>query len=673
MATAVSLSIPLHLSSPRRRLVSHASRAVPSRLSSRKGARTSPALASVTAPKVLDESVIEKRGIKDYIERSREMIRPDGGPPRWFSPLECGARGKDPPLLLYLPGIDGTGLGLIRHHERLGKIFDVWCLHVPVMDRTSFEGLVEYVERTIKSEKSYIQNKPIYLVGESIGACLALAVAIRNPDVDLILILANPATSFPMSQLQSVSNFLGIVPEPFHVTIPYFLSLITGNSMGIASSNTETHTFLHQAFQGIPENLQNTFSDLSFLLDILPKESLIWKLDLLKSASLFVNSRLHVVEAQTLILASGKDQLFPSHKEAERISKLLPNSRIRHFNENSHTIFLEDEVDLVTTVKGAGYYRRSRQVDFVSDYLLPTPDEFKKATEQYRWIDFAASPVILSTLQDGKIVKGFAGIPSEGPAVFVGYHMLLGLELGPMVTKLITEKNIHLRGIAHPFLFNRASEQLMPDSSSFDSYRIMGAVPVSATNFYKLLSTKSFVLLYPGGAREALHRKGEEYKLFWPEKSEVIRMASRFEAKIIPFGVVGEDDMFDVLLDYDDLVKVPFYDDLNKKINQEAVRLRADYAEEVGNQSLYPPIVLPKIPGRFYYLFGKPIETKGRREELRDRDNAQQLYLHVKSEVENCLDYLKKKREEDPYRNLLSRLLYQTTHGFAAEVPTFKL
>jgi hypothetical protein len=37
--------------------------------------------------------------------------------------------------------------------------------------------------------------------------------------------------------------------------------------------------------------------------------------------------------------------------------------------------------------------------------------------------------------------------------------------------------------------------------------------------------------------------QGEEYKLFWPEQSEFVRMAARFGAKIIPFGGVGEDDL----------------------------------------------------------------------------------------------------------------------------------
>ena len=61
------------------------------------------------------------------------------------------------------------------------------------------------------------------------------------------------------------------------------------------------------------------------------------------------------------------------------------------------------------------------------------------------------------------------------------------------------------------------------------------------------------------------------------------------------------------------------------------------------------------------------------KQELKDRDKAHELYLRVKSEVGRCLAYLKEKRENDPYRNLLSRLIYQATHSFTSEIPTFKL
>lgn len=114
---------------------------------------------------------------------------------------------------------------------------------------------------------------------------------------------------------------------------------------------------------------------------------------------------------------------------------------------------------------------------------------------------------MLSTLKSGKVVRSLEGIPSEGPTVFVGYHMLLGWDLGHLVSRLLTDRNIHLRGIAHPFMFERNAEVILPDSSMFDGARLMGAVPVSAASFYKLLSRKSTVLLYPGGAREAIHKK----------------------------------------------------------------------------------------------------------------------------------------------------------------------
>ncbi|KDO46463.1 hypothetical protein CISIN_1g0416412mg, partial [Citrus sinensis] len=154
-----------------------------------------------------------RKSLKDYFDEAKDMIRSDGGPPRWFSPLECGAHSPDSPLLLYLPGIDGVGLGLIMQHQRVGQIFDVWCLHIPVKDRTSFTGLVKLVERTVRSENYRLPNRPIYLVGESLGACLALAVAAQNPDIDLVLILANPATSFSKSQLQPLIPLLQLTPD----------------------------------------------------------------------------------------------------------------------------------------------------------------------------------------------------------------------------------------------------------------------------------------------------------------------------------------------------------------------------------------------------------------------------------------------------------------------------
>ena len=56
---------------------------------------------------------------------------------------------------------------------------------------------------------------------------------------------------------------------------------------------------------------------------------------------------------------------------------------------------------------------------------------------------------------------------------------------------------------------------------------------------------------------QAYKMRGEEYKLFWPKQPEFVRMAARFGATIIPFGGVGLDDGFDMILDPREIRAIP--------------------------------------------------------------------------------------------------------------------
>lgn len=165
--------------------------------------------------------------------------------------------------------------------------------------------------------------------------------------------------------------------------------------------------------------------------------------------------------------------------------------------------------------------------------------------------------------------------------------------------------------------------------------------------------------------------QGEEYKLLWPKQQEFVRMAARFGATIVPFGAVGEDDIAELVLDYYDLMKIPVVNGYVRDATSKSIKIRDENQGEVANQAFYIPGLLPKVPGRFYFLFGKPIETKGKGEILEDREKANQLYLHVKSEVESCLAYLLKKREDDPYRSIIDRTVYRALRSPSNEVPAF--
>ncbi|EOA23575.1 hypothetical protein CARUB_v10016769mg [Capsella rubella] len=616
-----------------------------------------------------------RKSLSDFLEEARDFVEDGGGPPRWFSPLECSAQAQGSPLLLYLPGIDGTGLGLIRHHKKLGAIFDIWCLHIPVRDRTPLKDLVKLIEKTVKLEHSRFPNRPIYLVGESIGACLALDVAARNPNIDLALILVNPATHVNNLMSRPLSGMMSVLPDEIPTLLEDSFGLKQGDLLKGMLDALSNEFSVHRMGGFGGEILRDLFAvsaNFPTLIRMFPKDTLLWKFEMLRSAVASVNSHIYSVRAQTLILPSGHDQWLHNDKDIDRYSRTLPKCIVRKLDDSGQFPLLEDSIDLASIIKFTCFYRRGKSHDFISDYIMPTLFELKQQLDEHRLLMDAISPVMLSTLEDGTVVRSLEGLPSEGPVVYVGYHMILGFELAPMVGILMKERNIHMRGLTHPMVFMYIRDSLV-DPKTFDKYKLMGGVPVSNMNFYKLCREKSHVLLYPGGVREALHRKGEEYKLFWPEQSEFVRVASKFGAKIVPFGVVGEDDIFNIVLDSNDQRNIPILKDLMEKATKDAGNLREGDESELGNQDCYIPGLVPKIPGRFYYYFGKPIDLAGKEKELKDKEKAQEVYLQAKSEVEQCIAYLKMKRESDPYRHLLPRMLYQASHGLSSEIPTFDL
>ncbi|MFS7926896.1 putative alpha/Beta hydrolase [Helianthus anomalus] len=76
------------------------------------------------------------------------------------------------------------------------------------------------------------------------------------------------------------------------------------------------------------------------MLKILPKDTLTWRLKLVRSAAAYANSRLHAITSQVLVLASGRDNILPSKNEARRLFRLLKHCDVRVFEENGHTILL---------------------------------------------------------------------------------------------------------------------------------------------------------------------------------------------------------------------------------------------------------------------------------------------------------------------------------------------
>ncbi|GAX78319.1 hypothetical protein CEUSTIGMA_g5761.t1 [Chlamydomonas eustigma] len=315
---------------------------------------------------------------------------------------------------------------------------------------------------------------------------------------------------------------------------------------------------------------------------------------------------------------------------------------------------------------------------------IPTSREVELAMDEVglSTLNRLVSPVFFSTdMASGAIQQGLGGIPECRPLLFVGNHQLFAPDTSVMVAGFLKERGMMLRGLTHPLAMNGFGNGNDQSASTGSFLKTFGGVPVSGANLYKLLSLGEAALLYPGGAREAMKGKGEKYKLFWPKRQEFVRMAARFGATIIPFAAVGAEDAFNLVTDSSDMLRTPILGDLirrrfasgegrSRRQARNGVNKIDDPDEAMMFETFLPGLVTFNAPSRFYFVCRRPIQTTPAMASNKSR--CDEMYSHVKSEVEAGLEYLLKKRLSDPYADLGPRLLYEAASGGKAQAPTFK-
>eukprot|EP00879_Flechtneria_rotunda_P018765 GHRR01019698.1.p1 GENE.GHRR01019698.1~~GHRR01019698.1.p1 ORF type:complete len:607 (+),score=210.36 GHRR01019698.1:181-2001(+) len=471
----------------------------------------------------------------------------DGGPALFFSPVVARPPGSPAlealPLMFYMPGIDGTGLAAYRQFPRLTRAFDLRCLIVPRTDRSSFKQLVDSVVALIKQELDWCDSgRPVYLMGESFGGIMCLALALKLGDYIDRLVLINPASSFQNSMWPSAGPMLAQLPPDVYKYLPFVLAPIMSNPISMAWNDIDDRAPLLQQGSDLLYGLIDLAPQLAALRLVLPPETLSHRLTLLKEGSQWITPRLKDVKQRVLVLAGEKDLLIPSKAEAERLGTALPRGRTRILTDRGHALLQEAGVDLVQLMEADGFYVPTRRLSSgrastsASDgggasFGLPRPIQLPTAKELeldsqgfVSVINRLTSPVFYSTTADGKIVRGLLGIPvHQGPILLIGNHQFFAGDMYPMIKQFITELGVLPRGLAHPVVFagpdalaeagrqggmvqeerNRNKKDANAGAAQFGGLlTTYGAVPVSGKNMHKLLEQGEIVLLYPGGARE---------------------------------------------------------------------------------------------------------------------------------------------------------------------------
>eukprot|EP01035_Chromulina_nebulosa_P020813 gene20813-26981_t len=574
--------------------------------------------------------------------------------PRQVSSDNTETNDQKKPVLIFLPGLDGVGSYSFDTIQNLTSEYDLWRLEITsAQDRSSFTEISNFVYNNIKS----LDLGPVILMGESFGGLLAFHLALRGKDLISKLVIINPATSYqqtpwqltgpliastgPAFPLVSVATLLAVAVEPTQ-----FQRI--GQSIVDRINSTETAII----------EIQNLIQAGYKILDTLPPDTLNHRLDKwLGLGSAILEGKFSEITVPTLILVGQNDRLLPSAAEGLRLKNLLKNTIVDLITvpDSGHAL-LDGSINLKEILRESVVFSGPKAPQY--DIPYPSDDDIAKADKQFELIDKLVSPIFLSRDSKGFLQKGLKNVPlgkSGRPVLLVGNHQLFGGDLYFLIRRFLNEKHCLVRGLAHPVIFleeNRGSKQNNDDSlkSRFTKF---GAIEVSPVAYYELLKRNETILLYPGGVKEATHKKNEANLLFWPEKVDFIRMAVVMDAIIVPFASIGTADSVDIILDSDEMMKLPFIGQRLKLLQKNLPQARVG-----SNDSLLLPLARPKIPSRQYFLFQKPFDT--RQISSSNKTLCKESYLYLKSQVQDGLNTLIQFREKDPYSDFFKRIIYES-------------
>jgi pimeloyl-ACP methyl ester carboxylesterase len=304
----------------------------------------------------------------------------------------------DKPLLLYLPGFDGTFLSPFLQFPELHAIFDIRCMTTAQDDRSTLNELQNEIIQYLEFECSIVQpvynanldlsngtnfnatfankedkkkiagggrsqrrRRPIYLVGESFGGILASLVSIlllqevSNNFCLKGLTLINAATCYNRSKLAIEGPKVAQLNDWV-----YPFGLIGGILPLLTDTYSMKQLLLILQSKALPSVIDNACREaymgrvafsLPFVLPFMSKETLKWRLFSWLDAGC---ARLATPEKplqtlknlRTLIIVGENDATLPSIAEAERLASRLTNSVVHVVEGAGHASTCGSRVDL---------------------------------------------------------------------------------------------------------------------------------------------------------------------------------------------------------------------------------------------------------------------------------------------------------------------------------------
>ncbi|MCG7594329.1 lysophospholipid acyltransferase family protein [Mycobacterium sp. PSTR-4-N] len=233
-------------------------------------------------------------------------------------------------------------------------------------------------------------------------------------------------------------------------------------------------------------------------------------------------------------------------------------------------------------------------------------------------------------------VDGLDRLPRDGRFLLVGNHTTAGWPEIVLIPYFVhAELGVRVRGLATRQLADMGG-------LGGEIAEAAGAVVGDPATAAELMIRGETVLVFPGGGRDMLKFKGEEYRLLWQGRSGFARLAIAHDYPIVPVGLVGGDDVFHSMTERDGA-----WERMTRGIGE---RLHGVRGVGIPLVRGIGPTFAPR-PQRMYLRFGAPIATErptGTAVESWERAVKQT----TQNALESILDEVQTLRAEDPFRRL---------------------
>lgn len=218
------------------------------------------------------------------------------------------------PLALLIPGLDGTGKLFYRHLEALGCRYRLLPWSYEHTEDFSLDDLTQSIARATADE----EPGSMLVVAESFGGLVALSFALQFPERIKQLVLSN---TFPYYRWRIRIRLAGILtPLLLHNFARRIKTFIVDRTLRMEGIQAPDRERFQEAIRHI------------YLPAYRRRLKLIRETDL--------RPRLGEIAVPTVLLASGRDKLVPSFREASFMASRIRNARVHRFPNAGHALLL---------------------------------------------------------------------------------------------------------------------------------------------------------------------------------------------------------------------------------------------------------------------------------------------------------------------------------------------